>query len=65
MTEIHNREFQEQIDAHKESHDPQNSRSLIDTYITRMNEERKVNPDTNFSGRCYQLINMQGKLSHY
>ena len=56
MTEHHNREYQEQIDAHKESHDPQNPRSLIDTYITRMNKEQKVNPNTNFSGKWLNIL---------
>ena len=51
MTEIHNSEYQRSIDAHRESHDPENPRGLIDTYITRMNEELKVNPDTKFSGK--------------
>ena len=51
MTEIHNSEYQKSIDTHKESHDPENPRGLIDTYLTRMKEERKTNPDTKFSGK--------------
>ena len=51
MREHHNREYQERINAHMKSHDPKNPRSLIDTYITRMKEERKANPNTNFSGK--------------
>ena len=56
MREHHNREYQERINAHKESHDPENPRSLIDTYITRMNQERKANPNTNFSGKSLALL---------
>ena len=56
MREHHNREYQERINAHIKSHDPENPRSLIDTYITRMNEERKTNPDTNFSGKSLVFL---------
>ena len=39
------------IQAHRESCDPENPRDYIDTYITRMDEERKVNPNSTFSGK--------------
>ena len=49
-------EFQKMSDAHKESHDADNPRDFIDSYITRMNEE-KNNPNTTFTGRneCFMF----------
>ena len=52
--------FQKVVEAQKESHDPENPRDYIDAYITRMNEERKVNPDSTFSGEDY--LRMLGYL---
>ena len=47
---IHLAEFHKMIEAHKQSHDPENPRDLIDSYLTRMKEERKIIPDTTFTG---------------
>ena len=39
-----------------ESHDPENPRDLIDSYITQMNEDQKLNPDNStFSGICVNV----------
>ena len=47
---FHQAEFRRKIRVHKESHDPENPRDLIDIYITQMNEEQKQNPNSTFSG---------------
>ena len=56
VKEFHAVEFRRKIQAHKESNDPENPRDLIDTYITRMNEERKLNPNSTFSGTGFKVL---------
>ena len=54
IKEYYLKEFRKKVEKHRKSHDPDNPRDFIDTYITKMNEEQKVNPNSTFSGSGFK-----------